>query len=403
MLRKFKNNASSKLASTLSDLGTTLVVEGGDGALFPAVASPNFFNVTLRDSAGNVEIVKVTERIDGQDSMTIARGQEGTLQREWIAGSVVSLRLTAAAIEGMATQSDPETLTNKTIGAGSDWNGNPIPIANGGTGATSIAEALDELGGQPLSDVLTSLAALATGPDMMFYTTAIDTIAELETTEFGRSLLETVDAQALYTILGLGDVETYGSSLLEATDAADARDTLGAAADASTQTVWIPAGAITPRVTNGATAVVFETLVNKVVVRTLDFAVDVDSYGQFTIRMPKGWDEGTVAAIFVWSHGETTTSFDAVWGIRALARSDSDALDVPFGTEATVTDTGGATDTLYQTAATAAVTIGGTPAENDMVTFQVARNGSNVGDTLAVSARLHGVVLLYQTASLNDA
>jgi hypothetical protein len=168
------------------------------------------------------------------------------------------------------------------------------------------------------------------------------------------------------------------------------------------QTVWIPAGSMTARTTSGAVSGTVETTTNKVMIRTLDFDAAAAEYAQFHVQMPKGWNEGTVSAVFVWSHAATATNFGVVWGIQAVALSDDDALDAAFGAAQTVTDTGGTTNDLYRSTESAAVTIGGTPAENDVVVFQVYRDATSGSDTLAIDARLHGVVLFYTTNANTD-
>lgn len=169
------------------------------------------------------------------------------------------------------------------------------------------------------------------------------------------------------------------------------------------QTIWIPAGAMVPRTTNGAASGTVETTTNKVMLKTLDFDTATDEYAQFSIRMPKSWNESTVTAYFVWSHAATTTNFGVVFGLAGVALSDDDAADAAFGTQVTVADTGGTTNDIYQTAETAAITIAGSPAAGDWVVFQVRRNVSDGSDTMAIDARLHGVVLLYTTDAHNDA
>lgn len=175
------------------------------------------------------------------------------------------------------------------------------------------------------------------------------------------------------------------------------------ATEASTQTVWIPAAAMIARTTNGAASGTVETTTNKVMLKTLDFDATTQEFAQFAIRMPKGWNEGTVTAAFTWSHAATTTNFGVVWQLAGVAISDDDTLDVAFGTAQTVADTGGTTDDAYITSATSAITIAGTPAEQDYVVFQVARAPANASDTMAIDARLHGVTLYYTTTTLNDA
>lgn len=169
------------------------------------------------------------------------------------------------------------------------------------------------------------------------------------------------------------------------------------------QTCWIPAGAMTARTTNGAAVGTVEATTNKNMFKTLNFDASTQEFAQFAINMPKGWNEGTVTAVFVWSHAATTTNFGVAWQLAGVAVSDDDAMDVAFGTEQVVTDTGGTTNDCYLTAATSAITIGGTPAANDLVMFQVARAPANGSDTMAIDARLHGVRLMYTIDTLTDA
>lgn len=169
------------------------------------------------------------------------------------------------------------------------------------------------------------------------------------------------------------------------------------------QTLWIPAGAMTVRTTNGPGVGSVETTTNKVMISTLDFDASTIEYAQFKIRMPKGWDEGTISAEFVWSHAATATNFGVVWAIQAVTLSNDDAQDAAFGTAQTAIDTGGTTNDLYRSPETSAVTIAGTPAEEDVVVFQVYRDASNGSDTMTIDARLEGVCIFYTTNAVNDA
>lgn len=167
------------------------------------------------------------------------------------------------------------------------------------------------------------------------------------------------------------------------------------------QNVWIrPADMIT-RTTNGAGQSTTETTTNKIMVHTFDFDAAVNEYVQFSIRMRKGWNEGTISAFFTWS--VTSGTGNVVWGIQAVALSDNDIIDAAFGTAVTVTDGVTAVGDVMQTAETSACTIAGSPAEGDWVVFQIYRDAVNASDTLTTDARLHGVTLIYSTASLNDA
>ncbi len=168
------------------------------------------------------------------------------------------------------------------------------------------------------------------------------------------------------------------------------------------QTMWIPAGAIVPRTTNGPASGTTELVTNKIMVASLDFDAAVIEYAQFQVRMPKSWDESTVTFVPAWSHAATTTNFGVVWGLRAMARSDNEALDNAMGTGVTVTDTGGTTSNLYVAPESAAVTVGSTPTELDVVTFEIYRDATNGSDTMAIDARLHGVSVHFTTNATTD-
>ena len=193
---------------------------------------------------------------------------------------------------------------------------------------------------------------------------------------------------------------TGSNNLSELTNTATARTTMGVAY--GKQSVWVPAGAMTPRNTNGAAPGILEMTTNKNMIVTLDFDTATQEFAQFSIRMPKSWDEGTVTFIPVWSHPSTATNFGVVWGLDAIAVSDNEALDVAFGTAQTSTDTGGTTNNAYQGPESAAITVAGTPAAGDVVMFRIHRDPANGSDTLAVDARLHGVLLLYTNDNTND-
>jgi hypothetical protein len=168
------------------------------------------------------------------------------------------------------------------------------------------------------------------------------------------------------------------------------------------QTLWFPAASMTPRVSNGAAPGLVELATNKIMLSTLDFDPATLEYAQFAVQMPKQWNESTVSFLAVWSHASTATNFGVVWGLRALALSDDDAMDTAMGTGVTVTDAGGTTNDLYRSAESGAITIGNTPAENDVVIFEVYRDATNGSDTMAIDARLIGIVLFMTTNAAVD-
>jgi hypothetical protein len=97
-IQKYSNNASSVLAVSITDVALSLQVGAGHGALFPSPTGGDFFLVTLVDSAGHVEIVKVTGR--STDVFTILRAQESTTARAWVGNACrVELRVTEGTLE----------------------------------------------------------------------------------------------------------------------------------------------------------------------------------------------------------------------------------------------------------------------------------------------------------------
>lgn len=166
------------------------------------------------------------------------------------------------------------------------------------------------------------------------------------------------------------------------------------------QTIWIPAGAMTSRTTNGAASGTTESTTNKVMNKTLDFDTTTQEFAQFTVAFPKGWNEGTVTFIPFWT--AASGSGGVVWGLQGVALSNDDAIDTAFGTAQTSSDTLIAALDVHVGPESSAITIAGTPAVGDICYFQINRTVSDAGDTLGVDAGLIGVQLLYTIDSTVD-
>lgn len=104
------------------------------------------------------------------------------------------------------------------ITAGSLTLTSDLPIAEGGTGASTAADARTNLGVVIGTDVqsydagLDSIAGLSTSANQLIYTTGADTYAVSALTSFGRTLLDDTNATEARTTLGLGSISTQGSS-----------------------------------------------------------------------------------------------------------------------------------------------------------------------------------------------
>lgn len=163
-------------------------------------------------------------------------------------------------------------------------------------------------------------------------------------------------------------------------------------------TLFIPAGAMTPATTSGAAAATKEATTNK---QNYDvFAFDGASAESvwFVVRMPDIWDLGTLKAVFHWAP-DTGGSGAVVWGLCSVAVSNDDAIDVAPGTEVTVADSVLAVGDLHTTSATSAMTVGGTPAAGDVVFFKVRRVPSDAGDTMTQDALLIGLTLQWRESA----
>lgn len=91
-----KNNATSRLSSSLTAGATTLSVTSGDGAKFPSPTDGQWFPLTVIKASGTLEIMRCTAR--SGDLLTVVRAQEGTAAQAFTAGDRVELRLTSGAL-----------------------------------------------------------------------------------------------------------------------------------------------------------------------------------------------------------------------------------------------------------------------------------------------------------------
>lgn len=110
MTIKFANNASAVLAGSINTTATTIVVNSGTGAVYPALDAGDYFYATLIDAANNLEIVKVTAR--SGDTLTVVRGQEDTTARSFAAGSKLEARPTAAGLMAISVENVPAASTS---------------------------------------------------------------------------------------------------------------------------------------------------------------------------------------------------------------------------------------------------------------------------------------------------
>ena len=172
---------------------------------------------------------------------------------------------------------------------------------------------------------------------------------------------------------------------------------------AGKESMWIPSLAMKPTVSNGCAAhVSVETTSGRPDMIVLDFDKDSDEFAQFAIAFPKSWNAGTVTFQFYWSGIAATTN--VTMGLQGVAFADNGSIDAVYGTAIVVQDDAqGAVEELLVSAESAAITIAGSPGDNELTYFRIGRDVSDGNDDMAGDCRLHGIKLFFNTDTKNDA
>jgi len=208
------------------------------------------------------------------------------------------------------------------------------------------------------------------------------------------------------SIAGGGEIDLTATAI----DINGTCDVSGTLTNASTavnvagkQTIWIPANAMTPTASNGcADIAAVETTSGRPDMYILDFDKDSDEFAQFAVAFPKSWNLGTVTFQVFWSGVAATGGVS--WGLQGVAFADNDSIDTAYGTAVVVDDTEqGAVEEVNVSAASGAVTIAGSPGDDELCYFRIFRDVSDSNDDSGGDARLHGIKLFYTTDAKNDA
>jgi len=172
---------------------------------------------------------------------------------------------------------------------------------------------------------------------------------------------------------------------------------------AGKETIWVPASAMYGPTTNPADGALVETTATRPDLKVFDFDASTKQYTQFTIAMPKSWNLGTVTYQVFWSPSTTNTG-NCIFGLQGVACGDSDTIDVAYGTAIEVTDAGiGTVEDQQVTAESSAMTIAGSPADDQQTYLQLYRDAADGSDSFTGEARVLGVKLFYTTDAANDA
>jgi len=145
----FRNNATTALASDITNSATSITVT--DGSKLPSITGSDYFYCTLDDGTNN-EIVKVTA-ISG-NTLTVVRAQDNTTARAFSTGDLAELRLTAAVLETFSQLDAGEITADEFIGdlrgavifkaqAGESLSKGDVVYVSGITGNTPVISKAD--------------------------------------------------------------------------------------------------------------------------------------------------------------------------------------------------------------------------------------------------------------------
>jgi len=200
------------------------------------------------------------------------------------------------------------------------------------------------------------------------------------------------------TNIGLA-LKTKGSGVIQAEDSGG---NVSAVKIAGKETIWIPAAAMYAPTTNAADSALVETTATRPDLNVFDFDASTQQYTQFTIAMPKSWNEGTLTYQVYWSPSSTNTG-NCIFGLQGVACADGDTIDVAFGTAIEVTDAGiGTVEDQQISSESSAMTVAGSPAAGEQSYFQLFRKAADGGDTFTGESRVLGVKLFFTTDAAND-
>ena len=292
-------------------------------------------------------------------------------------------------------------------------------------GVTSTAAELNLVDGSSAGTIVNSKAVVyssggqVNGTTLAIAGTAItSTAAELNYNDTGAAVgtvvaSKTVTADANkdvaslrnLTITGELDAATLdisGNADIDGTLEADVLTVDGAAAKVSgLETIYVPAGAMSPNSTNGCAGLDQVELSNGPEFRVLDFDASSDENAQFTVCFPKSWNEGTITFQAFWTVTGTNTGTVA-WGLSGVSIADDASINTAFGTNvvATAKAFSGTANDMTVSAVSGAVTVA-SAAVDTQTYFQIMRDVS--ADDQTGDARLLGIKLFYTTDAKNDA
>ena len=150
-VRLYSDSASGRLAADIIPADTSITLEPGQGLTFPTPSGGDWAILSLEDSSGAKEKVKLTGLAG--DILTVERGQEGDTALPFLAGSRCELRLTASSFGDLPQKSGDEVIVGEWI-----FNQQPLGVGFDDFAQKSVNE---DIGGQWTFQDLTTFAGLS--------------------------------------------------------------------------------------------------------------------------------------------------------------------------------------------------------------------------------------------------
>lgn len=238
----------------ISGITDIAVADGGTGASSASDARTNLgvaigtdvqaYHPILTSASGLSTAADRLPYFNGANTLTVTTFTG--FGRNLVGASTASAARTVLALGTIATQSN----TDVSITGGSITGIVDLAVADGGTGASTSAQARTNLGlaigtdVQAYSPTLDSVSNLSSGTDQLPYFSSANTLAVTTFTTYGRSLVASSSATAARSTLGLGTIATQannnvtitGGSITGITDLAIADGGTGASTAAGART-----------------------------------------------------------------------------------------------------------------------------------------------------------------------
>ncbi len=167
--------------------------------------------------------------------------------------------------------------------------------------------------------------------------------------------------------------------------------------------IWVPAGAITPNLTNSAVAEVLSRSTGLASFDTIRFDKELngsiyrDSFADFDIVFPDDWNGGSIKLKFYWTPYQSSFgSSQAVrFGAKACFHTNHSAIDIAPASYAYIDDTVSSYNQEHVSSALA-ITVDGTYEAGKRVHFWLKREASDTThDTLTTAVSLLGVAIQF--------